>query len=360
MSKSRQSYTLEQLQVYSDSIKNNGVVGAVQFYDDMYDSGYNYAGWAVGVARDDTVTGKAATNFLTKTANRGVGGKPPRDLTNLDLDKIKKNMAQGYVNALMFNTERNGGVTNQDVTYEQTRAFHKKAFEANGLSIENWTLETPMYIIEQLQGKEEVEKRWQRIRDSSEDLIPGGDVRESLLLYDYVDNIASLGLPSDPEGKNKELVKKAKQWLKTVGPPLSRKTIKILREIFGGQSPNLGGSQQSQLMAISLGPSFNYTSHKKDSIAGFTLIQAMENAVDTATSTLFNGHPAYQLAQTTQPTCQGDASGRGGGVKSGSIGKEVKPTSGSATIIVEGKQLVREGDKCTMNNANIAGIYTLV
>ena len=120
------------------------------------------------------------------------------------------------------------------------------------------------------------------------------------------------------------------------------------------------GSKATVLMAISNGPSFNYTSHRKDAIAGYTLYAFIDNAEATAEHTFFNGQPAYLLDQTTQPKCFGDAAGIGGGVKSGTIGGEVKPTSGSSTIFIEGKALVREGDTCTMNDGNVEGMYVTV
>lgn len=120
------------------------------------------------------------------------------------------------------------------------------------------------------------------------------------------------------------------------------------------------GSKDTVLMAISSGPSFNYTSHKKDAVAGYTLYSFIDNAEATAEHTFFNGQPAYLLDQTTQPKCFGDAAGIGGGVKSGTIGGEVKPTSGSSTIFIEGKALIREGDTCTMNNGNVKGKYVTV
>lgn len=46
-------------------------------------------------------------------------------------------MALGYVDALITNAKSNGGITNQDVSYKQTRDFHKKAFEQNDLTIDN-------------------------------------------------------------------------------------------------------------------------------------------------------------------------------------------------------------------------------
>lgn len=120
------------------------------------------------------------------------------------------------------------------------------------------------------------------------------------------------------------------------------------------------GSKDSVLVAVSIGPSFNYTSHKKDAVAGYSLFQVIDNAVSTAEHTSFNGQPAYLLDKTTQPTCMGDEAGIGGGVKSGTVGGEVKPTSGSSTIFIEGKALIREGDTCTMNNGNVQGVYVTV
>ena len=154
-----------------------------------------------------------------------------------------------------------------------------------------------------------------------------------------------------------------------IGTAASRRILRILDpennaapKDFNKQHelPEISGSQQNQLMAISKTPSFNYTSHEKDSTAGYTLVQVIDNAVSTAKQTTFNGVPAYLLAQTTQPTCMGDEAGVGGGVKSGTVGKEVKPTSASSTVFVEGKALVREGDTCTMNNGNTTGKYILV
>ncbi|MGP5494668.1 hypothetical protein ACTXMK_10105 [Psychrobacter celer] len=59
------------------------------------------------------------------------------------------------------------------------------------------------------------------------------------------------------------------------------------------------GSKDTVLMAISLGPSINYTSHKKDTMAGYVLYSFIDNAVATAEHTFFNGQPAYLLDQTT-------------------------------------------------------------
>ncbi|MGP5493784.1 DUF4150 domain-containing protein [Psychrobacter celer] len=356
MARSRQSYTVKQLEAYSDSIESNGVAGAVQFYDDLYDDGdgYRYAGWAIGVARNDTVTGKSATDFMIDTAKEGVGGKPPKTLSAADINAIKKGMALGYADALIENAQRTGS-TNQDVTYEQTRDFHKQVFEENGLSIDNWTLETPMKVIEGFEGKDAVEARWRTLRETGGDGPDG--VYRSNGLYDRMIRVVNTPAITMTD-KQVELQQQAREWLERVGPRATLDNAKKVWESLFGAS-QLGGSQQGQIIAISE-PSFNYTSHKKDSVAGYTLVQVIDNAVDTAKHTTFNGVPAYLLAQTTQPSCQGDEAGIGGGVKSGTVGGEVKPTSASSSIFVEGKALVREGDTCTMNNGNTTGKYILV
>ena len=119
----------------------------------------------------------------------------------------------------------------------------------------------------------------------------------------------------------------------------------------------LGAARQSKLIAVSVAPSINYTSHKKKSTAPYVLTQSLDNAQNIAKHTTLNGKNAYILSQTSQPTCTGDASGIGGGVKSGTVGKEVKPTKGASNIFVEGKPLIRQGDPCTMNNGNTQGKY---
>ena len=119
----------------------------------------------------------------------------------------------------------------------------------------------------------------------------------------------------------------------------------------------LGAARQSSLLAVSTAPSINYTSHKKNSTAPYILTQSLDNAENIAKHTTLNGKNAYILSQTSQPNCTGDASGIGGGVKSGTVGKEVKPTKGASNIFVEGKPLIRQGDPCIMNNGNTQGKY---
>lgn len=121
--------------------------------------------------------------------------------------------------------------------------------------------------------------------------------------------------------------------------------------------PEISGSQQNQLMAISKTPSFNYTSHKKDSVAGYNLYQMLDNAEDTISNSTMNGFTVYVMGKTIQPTCMGDEAGVGGGVKSGTVGKEIRATSGAPSILYCGYLAIRADDTCTMNNENVEGKY---
>jgi hypothetical protein len=74
-------------------------------------------------------------------------------------------------------------------------------------------------------------------------------------------------------------------------------------------------------------------------------------------SVRFNGKPAYVIDQSVVPTCTGDEPGSADGVKSGTVGGEVKPTKGSGTVRVGGHAIIRDGDPCTMNSGNCTGTY---
>lgn len=92
--------------------------------------------------------------FLTDTANR--------ELTQAEMDGIRIGMANGYLNALSANIKKDHGKTQTDITFEQMRNFHKDVFEKHHLSIDNWTLETPMYLLGKYGGgRRAQEEAWQ-------------------------------------------------------------------------------------------------------------------------------------------------------------------------------------------------------
>ncbi|WP_308904031.1 hypothetical protein [Neisseria subflava] len=156
----RQTITQKDIDRYHGIINQDKVQGAVAVYEELRQKGYGYAGWAHGVATGESVTGRAALGFLTDTANR--------ELTQAEMDGIRIGMANGYLNALSANIKKDHGKTQTDITFEQMRNFHKDVFEKHHLSIDNWTLETPMYLLGKYGGGRRRRKKrgsgWRQLR----------------------------------------------------------------------------------------------------------------------------------------------------------------------------------------------------
>ena len=119
----------------------------------------------------------------------------------------------------------------------------------------------------------------------------------------------------------------------------------------------LGGRGQDKLMAMCLFPSINWTPVKYALPLPYPVWQMLGNSEDTIVTVKFNDSEVYGLKNTYQPHCVGDYPGQGGGIKSKTVSDEVRPTDGSATVIVNGQKLVRKGDPCTLNKANTFGKY---
>jgi Ca2+-binding RTX toxin-like protein len=194
-----QKITLTQLQSYSDQIKNGGLQQARQVYADLYAKGYNYAGWAQGVATGETFTGVAALDFLTGTALLGVGSASCRNLSSTQIDSIRLEMAKGYLDSLLAIARKGGDQIDRDVRYDETKKFHAKAFEENGLGIDNWTLNTPMELIRKTRGDAAVEEQWSRLRDT------GGTGLEAMKAsMDLMTLVGKEAFANDPQ---------AQQWI---------------------------------------------------------------------------------------------------------------------------------------------------
>lgn len=163
--------TTQQIDQYLNALDTGGVTAARNIYDQLQGLGYNYAGWAVGVARGDSITGQSALSYLNGTALMGLGGPACRDLTDNQVDQIRVDMARGYLTTLRNIAMASGGTVSRDVNFAETQAFHEAAFTKNGLSLDNWTLKVPMDIIRQTQGGTAVEQAWVQIRDTEGDYV---------------------------------------------------------------------------------------------------------------------------------------------------------------------------------------------
>lgn len=149
-----------------------------------------------------------------------------------------------------------------------------------------------------------------------------------------------------------------------------RKNIAALQSKLAKQTANaatspapaannkIGARKHGSFKAISTAPSINLTPHGPTMVpVPYPVVQDLSSSVNTGRTVKFNGCPVYLLDASTQPKCTGDEQGTGKGIKSGTVSGEVKPIQGSSTVRVEGKQVVREGDACTMNGGNCPGIY---
>ncbi|WP_373823986.1 hypothetical protein [Neisseria dentiae] len=183
-------------------IDSRGVMGAVEVYNDLLNKGYNYAGWAKGVAEANgwnssepeirgSITGRAAVMFMKDSSGR--------DFSDRELNEIRIDMARGYLAALSRNIRLEGGQTQTDTSFKQMRGFHKDVFEKHNLSINNWTLETPMKFIGAYNGGEAAqEKKWQELAKTQGD---GADALiASAALYNYVQDFARGYIYVDDKG----------------------------------------------------------------------------------------------------------------------------------------------------------------
>lgn len=123
-------------------------------------------------------------------------------------------------------------------------------------------------------------------------------------------------------------------------------------------SNKVGARRNGKFRAVCTAPSFNKTPIGPSTPpVPYPVCQDLSNSVGTIPTVNFNGDPVYVLDQSTQPMCIGDAAGSVGGVKSGTVGGEVKPSKGSTTVKATKKPVVRENDPCTLNGGNCPGLY---
>jgi len=144
MSQLPQSLTTLQIAAYIDRVNTGGLPQVLQVYSELYAQGYNYAGWAAGVARGDTITGQSALKFLKDSAVLGWSGGASQSISSEQVDRIRVAMSLGYLNTLAAIARESNGIVSKDVEFPETEKFHAEAFEANNLSINNWTLKIPM------------------------------------------------------------------------------------------------------------------------------------------------------------------------------------------------------------------------
>ena len=218
-----QILTTEQLVNYQKRIASGGLEQARQIYSELYAKGYNYAGWASGVAKGDSLTGLAALDFLKGTALMGIDSKVCRDLNQSTINSIRYEMAASYVDSLVEIAARNDGILTRDISYEQTKNFHQDVFKSYGLTLTNWTLNTPMELIRQTEGSAAVEAMWQRIRDTG-----GGGLDGTVASMMLLNKVGRLAFSEDSRIRDAAL-----QWMDSVPGVANLKQMGKSLDLFG-------------------------------------------------------------------------------------------------------------------------------
>lgn len=120
----------------------------------------------------------------------------------------------------------------------------------------------------------------------------------------------------------------------------------------------LGARKNGKFKAISTAPSINKTPMGSATPpVPYPVSHDLSNSTGTVPHVKINGDPIYVLDQSTQPKCMGDNPGTAGGIKSGTVNGEIKPTSSSGHVKIKGNKAVRSGDTCTLNKKNCPGVY---
>ena len=157
-----QTLTSAQIRQYQLLVQEQGISAVPGIYAALNSMGFGYAGWAYGVSTGDSVTGMGALDFMQETAQRlGTTISPEK------VDQVRVGMLNGYLSALEVQARDNGGFVNEEIKFEIIRDFHIAVFIDQGLSIDYWTLETPMKIIRENFGPDVVDQKWQELTETN-------------------------------------------------------------------------------------------------------------------------------------------------------------------------------------------------
>ena len=122
-----------------------------------------------------------------------------------------------------------------------------------------------------------------------------------------------------------------------------------------------GARQNSRFLAFCTAPDFCKTPVGSSTPPiPYQVMADLGQSDKTVPNVRFSGNPCKVLDQSTVPRCIGDEPGVAGGVISGTVAGEAKPTGASTNVRAGGRWVVREFDPCTLNSGNCPGIYVTV
>ncbi len=147
--------TLDSLN-YAQTLFDTAGPGAM--YNYLAGFGDRYSILAQGVLDGSTTSGQAALEFMEHTAlQQGV------TLTQGDVDQIRLDMAQGYLDTLQGIALSSGGQVTREITAIEAEQFHDDVFISSGLGEDAWTLNTPFELF----GAVGAQNYWESILNSA-------------------------------------------------------------------------------------------------------------------------------------------------------------------------------------------------
>ncbi|WP_350024882.1 hypothetical protein [Providencia rettgeri] len=117
-------------------------------YDYLESEGSKYAVIANGLIKEQSLSGKVASNFIdTELEKNGINE------SKIILDKLKLDLAEETILTFISRSDSDG-VIKGDLTSQETQRIHYNAFERNGISRYGWTLTIPYQILPESRHKE--------------------------------------------------------------------------------------------------------------------------------------------------------------------------------------------------------------
>jgi Ca2+-binding RTX toxin-like protein len=195
------------------------------FYNQMSDAGYAYATWANGVVNTDTLAGLSAVDYLNGSAMMGVGMQVCRNISDEQIQSIKSDMAQAYLDELNKKA-RSKGYVDEDLKKDEVYDIHKDVFEHNNLSIADWTLDAPFKVMQKLFGDKATEKIWEVLRDT------GGDGIQASFYNSLILSLMA-AMKANPDADMRAL---ADQWIDNVSVlnPMLKRAEQLIHDLFPG------------------------------------------------------------------------------------------------------------------------------
>lgn len=119
-----------------------------------------------------------------------------------------------------------------------------------------------------------------------------------------------------------------------------------------------GARKTGKFIAVNLTPDVCKTPMGSSVVpVPYQIVANLNDSASVSPNVDFTGFPAFIHNKSKVTRVAGDEAGTAGGVKSGTNRSIVEPIEGSTSVYVNKKPVVRNGDKCKMNNGNTIGKF---